>query len=662
MLGFFLLLAHVPHPLRHSSSCASTNDEVEVLCLLTKDPSVRIVIPVVARVDNDACACTTYESCTSNGVIVNPRCGCEDFLKEGRPFCYVQGACPIAVPSPYFNNALYIFCDGPPPPPPASHACTDPLFPEQWHHLRISSNAAWHVTRGEGSTIVIVDDGVQYSHPDLRVVTNKSFGWEFSTASRVETADDDFSRHGTCSAGVATAVHDNYVGGCGIASGASLAAVKLLKNYMQSSNDYYFSDDLFISTLQSFHLHEQTILSNSWGPTDDRRVEGPGIQTSYSRLDDAIYEFGRLGRGEKGGVLVFAAGNGGRYDNSNDDGFTSHPYTFAVGAIGDNGRRTGYSEPGACIDLVAPSNGGWRAVTTTDLTGIVGYSKTNHTDVFGGTSASAPMVSAVLALIMSIRPELTLRDLKRILHTTTTVNDPQDAHWVRNGDGRWFNPWYGFGLVNAAAAVEAARGWDVLPSHHELCSELWSGYLPFTSERVTILFGSLETTMSYVDEVRVYVSIQHEHRGDVSIAVVSPEQTRSVLTFVVPSSFAMHTNAFVPHWYLTHAFEGEHGARNGWSLEINDVSRSGRLVEARICVKGDLSTPPSLPISPPLSFVQPPPPQTNNSNVVRVVLFGNVGFLFVVLVIVCVMVLSRRRTKLNKKSTKLNEQNGSVHK
>lgn len=601
---------HRPYALRRASSCPNRTHESEIACLLEKEEHVRIVIPVVARTTTeDPCACTTYDSCVSNGVEVGPRCGCNDFLNDGTSFCYVRGDCFEAAPSQTFPGALFKTCVPPPSPPPSDVACSDPSFTDQWFHQHVDSLDAWRETRGNGTVVVIVDDGVQYRHPDLRIFEERSFGWEFETASRVSTANDDFSRHGTASAGIVGAVRDNGVGGCGVASDASLVAVKLLQNYKESGQDFYFSDDLLVSTFREFREDGATVLSNSWGPSDDRRIEGPAILPSYSRINTAMLSFGTQGRHNKGGVIVFAAGNGGPYDNANDDGFASHPYTFSVGAVGDDGRRTYYSEPGACIDVVAPSAGGWRSVSTTDIVGADGYSATNVTHTFGGTSAAAPMVSAVLALLMSVRPDLTFRDLKRIVHVTTVRNHPTDVHWVRNANGIHFNPWYGFGRIDAGAAVRTATTWSSLPDAQQMCTTDWSGFLPLTSETVVVSYPPMFAAMSYVDEVAVFVDIEHPRRGDVALVLVSPYATRSVLTFQIPNEVAMQTVEFVAHTYLSHAFLSEYSPKMGWTLEVRDATSRGRLLRTNLCVRGDVAlSPPSPPTRPP-----PPPPATSDA-------------------------------------------------
>jgi hypothetical protein len=277
----------------------------------------------------------------------------------------------------------------------------------------------------------------------------------------------------------------------------------------------------------------------------------------------------------------------------------------------------------------------------------------NSTDSFGGTSAATPMVSAVIALILSVRSDLSLRDLKRILHTTTFINDPNDQYWVRNAHGRLYSPWYGFGQIDAAAAVVAAKTWTLLQPQRELCSQDWFGYLPFTSERVIIPFSALETDVYGVDEVRVFVDIQHERRGDISLVVISPYATRSLLTFAIPDTMLMRTTSFVAHSYLSHAFSGEYGPRTGWKLEIHDVSRRGRLVRTNICVKGDVFTYPNPPpSSPPLANprtppYQPPPASKLNIIIIRSVMWSIVGLTYGGVVVIYCLIKQPCRSKTN---------------
>jgi hypothetical protein len=98
----------------------------------------------------------------------------------------------------------------------------------------------------------------------------------------------------------------------------------------------------------------------------------------------------------------------------------------------------------------------------------------NYTAKMNGTSASAPMVSGVAALVLEANPNLSYRDVKYILATTATRNHPNQPAvtladgrtlvpgWTVNAAGRAYSNWYGFGVVNAARAVQVAENFQSL--------------------------------------------------------------------------------------------------------------------------------------------------------------------------------------------------------
>lgn len=532
--------------------------------------------PIVKR--HTGCECTSVASCFSKGVDVRPRCGCQDFNQDGYHFCYTVVDCPGAFESTGFPGAAYRPCLGPPPPPPSPQACTDPWFPRQWH-LDVSNVAsAWSITRGKNAHVAVLDDGVQYHHPDLKVNASLSFGWDFETGVRTFTADDPMSQHGTATAGVIAAIPNNGRGGCGAAHASTLVAVKLLSNEASTS----LSDDIFMKSLRELAKTPGLVASNSWGPPDDGRVDGPGHREWYRVANDAIREFC-----ERGHVLVFASGNGGQYDNSNDDGFASHLDTVAVGSVGDDLHKTSYSEPGTNIDLVAPSDGGWRSITTTDVVGDAGYGPGNVTHSFGGTSASTPLVSGVVALMLSVRPELTPRDVRLILWSTSSKIDPQSADWITNAKGVATHPYYGHGMLNAAAAVAVANSWTHPPEVRDDCSSTWVGFLPTVYDRWTeIVYDGLSFEFEELEQVVVYVDVDHPWRGDVLLRLVSPSGTAVPFTFLVPSGIPLHHKAFVPHNFTINSFYKESSSTRGWKLQVMDVSSRGRLRQSYVCLHG----------------------------------------------------------------------------
>ena len=120
---------------------------------------------------------------------------------------------------------------------------------------------------------------------------------------------------------------------------------------------------------------------------------------------------------------------------------------IAVGAITNTGVRSSYSNQGSALDISAPSNGGSQSVYTTDRVGSQGYSSSNYTSTFGGTSAACPLVSGVAALVLSVNGSLSSSEVQSILETTAT--DMGTAG---------FDVQFGHGRVDADDALLAAQG------------------------------------------------------------------------------------------------------------------------------------------------------------------------------------------------------------
>ena len=105
---------------------------------------------------------------------------------------------------------------------------------------------------------------------------------------------------------------------------------------------------------------------------------------------------------------------------------------IAVGAVGDDALPAPYGEACSALFVVAPSSGGQRSLTTTDLLGAPGFDPANgdYTDRFGSTAASAPIVSGVVALMLAANPSLTVRDVKHILRQSSHRLEPGDPSWT----------------------------------------------------------------------------------------------------------------------------------------------------------------------------------------------------------------------------------------
>jgi kexin len=336
-------------------------------------------------------------------------------------------------------------------------------------------------------------------------------------------SDDD---HGTAVAGLVLARDGNATGGAGVAPRASLVAFDALAS----------GTDVDVADALGRDAGLNAIYQNSWGSPDDGALH-PAEPTFERAIERGIDE----GRDRRGSVFVFAGGNGGCYgrsgpgaclsDDSNYDGYVNHRGVIAVCAVDDRGRRPVYGEPGANLTVCAPSSGSGSAVTTTRPGG--GY----RSD-FTGTSASTPMVSGVVALMLAANPELTWRDVRLILATTARRNDPNDADWIAAPGLRPFNHKYGFGVADAAAAVAAARTWDSVGGSGSLIrcappAATPNAPLPdragTVATPVSSTIGVAGCGITRIEHVEVRLTAPHAYAGDLRVRLTSPSGTTSRL-------------------------------------------------------------------------------------------------------------------------------------
>jgi len=206
--------------------------------------------------------------------------------------------------------------------------------------------------------------------------------------------------------------------------------------------------------------------------------------------------------------------------------------TIGVGAIDNNGKQSYYSEPCSAMLVTAPSSGNGVGITTTDLLGSRGYSATDCTATFGGTSSACPLVAGVIALMLQANPNLTWLDVQHILVQTADQNDPTDPDWTVNGAGLLINHKYGFGRVNATAAVQSAISFPSLPqtSKYSFTNLIVNQSIPDGQTNGTSHTVLIEILGVTLDHVEVTVNIpDFVSGGDLIIILTSPSGTQSVL-------------------------------------------------------------------------------------------------------------------------------------
>ena len=390
----------------------------------------------------------------------------------------------------------------------AQDGADDPFYPQQWHlknsgagGVDLNIGTTWDSNRGDRVLVAVVDDGVEIRHEDLAINTKESGGLNFwnGMAGYAASMTDPTPTtqptggapaHGTAVAGIIAGRDKNGLGVRGVAPRACVAGVNLIATGTNNS--------LQEAQAMKHRLAEMSVSNNSWGSTDGLgRTDGGSMEWANSIVDGITQ-----GRGGKGIVYLWAAGNGAKTneamtsgfetDNSNYDGQANDPNVLSICGVMDDGHRVNYSERGANLWVCGFSQRTTydtdnRGTVTTDISAMQGYNARmpaagtglmgndfangNYTQGFNGTSSATPTVAGVVALIVKENPNLGWRDVRMILAESATKNDASNADWQTNqgtrvsGAGGYnINHNYGFGLANVSAAIALAKTWTNLPA------------------------------------------------------------------------------------------------------------------------------------------------------------------------------------------------------
>lgn len=459
----------------------------------------------------------------------------------------------------------------------------DPLLSQQWHLGRIGLDHVYEQYRGSGVKVGVYDTGVQSSHVGLKQ--------NYVASLEVGSGNGAGGAHGTAVAGIIAATANDGEGGIGIASEARVTGV----------NVFGASSDILASMQQ---MSRFDVVNNSWGWT---QRYSDGADTSFGRnfigaLESAV----ATGRGGLGTIVVNSSGNDwlkSRID-ANSSEFGASRATITVGAVTDQDFVAGYTNRGASLLVSAPSSGGTRGIATTDMTGAAGYSSGDTTTTFGGTSAAAPIVSGVVALMLEANPNLGWRDVQSILalsaqHVGSAIDaGPQKSEaygWTVNhardfnGGGMHFSNDYGFGLVDARAAVRMAEVWSELGAAKVSANELSvSSSVTLNKTIADKAATSFETTIDKsvaVEHVELTLNLTHSDVNQLRIQLVSPSGTVSEVLSAGVGAKESHINW---NWtFGSQAFRGE-DSTGTWTVRLIDTVTGaiGMVASAKVTVYG----------------------------------------------------------------------------
>ena len=420
---------------------------------------------------------------------------------------------------------------------------SDPLFGCQWHLDNTgqgegTSGEDINVTdvwtggnTGEGIVVAVLDDGVDPDHEDLDV--NKDMSHDYLGEDQLVRPHET---HGTQVAGI-IAARDNSLGMRGVAPGATIYSYNILAEQFTLENA--------VDALTR-NMDKTAVSNNSWGGANAfRYLPRPAF------YDLALEAGVSRGYGGKGVFYVFSAGNGAAWwAYSNHDELANHYAVTTVCAVNDQGLRSYYSERGSNLWVCAPSNDDRTfEPDRQEIASTSSYSR--YTGNFGGTSAAAPQVSGVAALVRKANSSLTWRDVKLLLAASARKTDPTNDGWDDNPSSGWhdgalkygstterysYSHHYGFGVVDAKAAVGLAENWTNLPSMKIARGESGPVSLTIPDTATTDEPSSMTSTITmdsyveFVEFVEVNVDFTHDSYRDLEIELVSPSGAVSILS------------------------------------------------------------------------------------------------------------------------------------
>ncbi|MCF6330590.1 MAG: S8 family serine peptidase [Sulfurimonas sp.] len=292
---------------------------------------------------------------------------------------------------------------------------------------------AWKITKGKDVIIAIIDDGADVNHEDLKANIILTRNIDYGIADVSNTSNDiNFASHGNTVAGFMVAP----INGIGIIGTAPEAKLIIIKQELAI-------DSKIIKAFEFAKNNGAKVINCSWGTENVSEAIIAELKSLY----------------EAGITVVFASGNNGLSLDDNIADESEIEWVIGVGASGENNDVTDYSNYGKHIDILAPGGNIGKSIGILGLddTGTQGSTNnyglvSNNYTFAAGTSFSTPVVAGVIALMYSVNPNITPKQVREILIATADKIGGNDANY-QNG----FDIKRAYGKINATKAIQETK-------------------------------------------------------------------------------------------------------------------------------------------------------------------------------------------------------------
>lgn len=408
------------------------------------------------------------------------------------------------------------------------------------------SEAAWKMGyNGSGMRVGVIDDGFNYKNSAL--TKNYATALDYDARGRdTDAVAEGTDHHGTMVMGVIGASADS-TGSVGVAFGSTMVGVRV--GFGSQGGNSQYTDAMTYAWKNSDVVN----MSWSYAAWGDKQYHTPVLSQGAAQ-----------GRGGLGAVWVASAGNGNGYgDDVNMHGLQSSVFVMAVGATKQDGSIASFSTKGVAVHVVAPGS----AVYTT-IGSLFGLAS--------GTSFSAPTVAGVASLVLDANDRLGWRDVEEIIGMTAHKTSVTTGYLVNkagdwNGGGMHHSTSFGFGMVDAGAAVRLAETWY---DHGTTATMRVTSNATGVNKVVGQSFASSVNVADnlHLDKAQVTVNFSGIDWGDYRISLVSAKGTESVLL----DRAYTNVNAAASATFTTEQFWGE-DSKGTWTLKLFDYATNDTL-------------------------------------------------------------------------------------